>query len=185
MKDSVANNLSRNIKQLRETRNLTQEQLSQLSDVPRPTWANLESGESNPTLSVLVKVAAALQVSVESLISPPRSTTQFYPVSKLPVQKRGEARVRQILPDSYGGLEMDRMELPPGGRMMGVPHKTGAREYLTCESGELELTVAGEKWKLGPGDIVVFRGDQRHSYLNASTQTSVGYSIILVGPILL
>src|SRR3954463_4844525 len=95
----VSKNLARNIRQLRQARGLTQEQLAKLSGIPRPTWANLESGEANPSLAILVKAAAALHVSVEALISPPRSTTQFYPAEKLGERRRGEVRIRPMLPD--------------------------------------------------------------------------------------
>jgi len=43
------------------------------------------------------------------------------------------------------------MELAPGARMIGMPHKTGTREYLTCETGGIELNVAGESWGLSRG----------------------------------
>jgi transcriptional regulator with XRE-family HTH domain len=69
--DAIAGYIAQNVRQLRQSRNLTQEQLARLSGVPRPTWSNLESGAANPTVSVLAKVATALQVPVEELISPP------------------------------------------------------------------------------------------------------------------
>jgi quercetin dioxygenase-like cupin family protein len=75
---------------------------------------------------------------------------------------------------------IDRMELPPRGRVTGVPHMPGTREYLTCESGELVLTVAGEAWRLRPGDVLVFRGDQRHSYANPGATLAVGYSVVVL-----
>jgi quercetin dioxygenase-like cupin family protein len=75
---------------------------------------------------------------------------------------------------------IDRMEVPPRCAFSGVPHTDGTREYLTCESGELQLTVAGEEWTLRPGDVVVFRGDQRHGYANAGAKTAVGYSVVLL-----
>ncbi|HEX9104151.1 MAG TPA: cupin domain-containing protein, partial [Polyangia bacterium] len=53
-------------------------------------------------------------------------------------------------------------------------------EYLTCESGELQLSVAGESWLLKPGDVVVFRGDQKHGYANVGGKTAVGYSVVLL-----
>ena len=80
-------------------------------------------------------------------------------------------------------MEMDRIELPPAGRMVGVPHTPGTREYLTCESGTITLHVAGEHWQLMAGDVVVFRGDQRHSYQNAGTSVAVGYSVVLLVPV--
>jgi transcriptional regulator with XRE-family HTH domain len=49
--DDVAGHMGNNIRQLREARGLTQQQMAKISGVPRPTWANLESGAANPTLA--------------------------------------------------------------------------------------------------------------------------------------
>jgi hypothetical protein len=74
--------------------------------------------------------------------------------------------VRKLLPDPVPGMEIDRMELPPGSRMTGIPHTPGTREYLMCETGQIALTAAGEHWLLDAGDVVAFRGDQKHAYAN-------------------
>ena len=42
--------------------------------------------------------------------------------------------------------------------------------------------MAGEHSRLAPGDVVVFRGDQRHSYRNPGARTAVGYSVVLLAP---
>lgn len=178
----LSNNLATNIRNLRETRGLTQQQLAKSAGVPRPTWANLESGAANPTVSVLVKVAAALQVSVEELLAPPRASARFYAAETLTVKRRGTVTVRKLLPEPLIGLELDRMELPPGGQMIGVPHTPGTREYLTCEQGEVELTASGQVWRLLPGDVVVFRGDQKHSYRNPTRGVAVAYSVVVLTP---
>ena len=180
---TVASNLAGNLRQLRESRGMTQEQMARISDVPRPTWSNLESGQSNPTLSVLIKVANALQVPVEELIAAPRAVVKLYKSDSLPSVTRGKVRLRKLLPDRIAGLEIDRMELPPGAYMAGVPHTPGTREYLTCESGAVQLSVGGEVWNLEPGDVVVFRGDQKHGYRNPKAQTAVTYSIVSLAPV--
>src|SRR5262249_50543096 len=72
---------------------------------------------------------------------------------------------------------------PAGSRLVGVPHTPGTREYLTCETGAIVLAVAGETWRLGPGDVVAFRGDQRHTYTNPATHTPVRYSVVLFAPV--
>ena len=59
MDEKLAARLSRNIRQLREARGLTQQASAALARVPRATWANLESGTSNPTLAVLDRVGLA------------------------------------------------------------------------------------------------------------------------------
>lgn len=182
MEEAIARYIAQNIKQLRQSRNLTQEQLSRLSGVPRPTWSNLESGGANPTVSVLVKVAGALQVPVEELISPPKAIAKFYRAESIPKHRRGGVLIRKLLPDHLQGLELDRMELSAGAQMAGVPHRMGTREYLACESGRVELTVSGEMYELSPGDVVVFRGDQKHSYANRGAKEAVAYSAVILGP---
>jgi quercetin dioxygenase-like cupin family protein len=146
--------------------------------MPRATWANLESGAANPTLTVLLRVAAALSVSLDELTAPPRALARHYTAAELPVRKKGQVTVRKLLPDPIPGLEIERMELDVGASMAGVPHTPGTREYLTCESGEIELSASGERWRLRPGDVVVFRGDQAHGYRNASRERAVAYSVV-------
>ncbi|MFL5293860.1 MAG: cupin domain-containing protein [Myxococcales bacterium] len=78
-------------------------------------------------------------------------------------------------------------DLADGALCTGAPHRDpphpGTREYLTCDSGQIALYVAGEEWVLGPGDVVSFRGDQRHSYANPGRGAAVGYSVVLLAPL--
>ncbi len=176
--NELGERLGRNVKQLRETRGFTQEQIAKLAEVPRATWANLESGAANPTVSVLHRVATALQVTIEELLSTPRAACQHYPKGALKTRTQGAATVRKLLPDPIPGMEIDRIELPPGGRMAGVPHTPGTREYLTCEAGEIVVVAAGERYSLREGDVLAFRGDQRHSYANPGRTLAVGFSVV-------
>jgi XRE family transcriptional regulator, regulator of sulfur utilization len=181
--DDLAARLARNVKQLRLARGQTQQQMAKLADLPRATWAHIESGVANPTLTVLRRVAFALQVAIEELIGEPRAEAKHYPKGSLPARMRGEVSVRSLLPDEIAGMQIERIELPKGTRLVGVPHTPGTREYLTCETGEIELVASGQSYLLRPGDVVVFRGDQRHSYLNRSPRTAVGYSVVVLKPV--
>ena len=67
--------------------------------------------------------------------------------------------------------------------MTGIPHTPGTREYLTCERGVIELAVSGRAWTLDPGDVVVFRGDQKHGYRNPGRGVAVAYSVIAFAPV--
>jgi transcriptional regulator with XRE-family HTH domain len=180
MEEQLSARLARNIRHLREARGLTQQQMAKLSGIPRATWGHLESGSANPTLAVLDRVATALQVPIEELTAAPRSSGRLYPKAALVSRKQGDGIVRKLLPDPIPGMLIDRMEIPAGGQIIGVPHMPGTREYLTCESGVISLAAGGERWRLTPGDVVVFRGDQRHSYTNAGNRTAVGYSVVIL-----
>jgi transcriptional regulator with XRE-family HTH domain len=178
----VASRLAAHLRRLREARGLTQQQAARLAGLPRPTWATLESGSANPTLMVLLRVAGALQVPVEELIGPPRATGQLYRADALRLRRRGAVLVRDLLPERIPGMEVERLELPRGAVLNGVPHTRGTREYLACERGRIELATEGEVFPLGPGDVVVFRGDQRHSYRNPGDTAAIGFSVVAIAP---
>jgi len=170
--------LGKNVRQLREARGFTQQQAAKVAGVPRATWSHLESGAANPTLTVMMAAATALQVTMEELVAVPRAECVLYPAALVKVQQRGQASIRKLLPDPIAGMEIDRFELPPGVRMVGVPHTPGTREYLTCERGQITLVAAGETYTLSPGDVVAFRGDQRHSYANPGKTAAIAYSVV-------
>jgi quercetin dioxygenase-like cupin family protein len=92
--------------------------------------------------------------------------------------------LRPLVPEAIPGLDIARMELAPGGVMAGVPHTPGTREYLTCERGKIELWASGESWRLAPGDALVFRGDQKHSYRNLDAKRkAVAVTVVCFAPV--
>jgi len=178
--------LAANIKGIRQLRGLTQAQLAALAEVPRSTLANLETGSSNPTLSVLLAIAAALRTSLTELLSPPPRRLEHFAAASLPVVSKGKGgsvSITKLLPHSIPGMEIDRMELASGARFAGVPHRPGTQEYLYCARGRIELWVAGDKLVLEQGDVASFAGDQRHSYVNSGRGIAVGFSVVTVAPV--
>jgi transcriptional regulator with XRE-family HTH domain len=182
--DDLRANLAANVRRLREARGLSQQRMAELSSIPRPTWASLESGSANPTLAVLSRAASALQVSIEELIGAPRTAARLLPAGEVRERRRQGATLRPLLPEAIPGLEISRMQIEPGGQMVGIPHTPGTREYLTCERGRVDLVASGEHWKLGPGDALVFRGDQRHTYRNPDPRrAAVAISVVCFAPV--
>jgi len=184
--EGLTGNLSRNLRHVRQQRGLTQSRLAGLAELPRSTVANLETGAANPTLSVLARLAAALQLTLEELLSAPRVGCQLFPKGSLPVRTRGREGsvvVMKLLPHPIPGMEIDRIELQPGARMVGVPHRPGTHEYLCCERGALTLRVAGERFDLKAGDVAAFPGDQAHGYHNPGRGPAVGFSVVTLAPL--
>jgi len=180
----IPRNLAANVRRLREDRALSQQSAADASGIPRATWASLESGSANPTLAVLTRVAAALQVSIEELIGAPRTAVHLFRAGDVRQRKRQGGLLRPLLPEAIPGLDISRMELEPGGHLTGIPHTPGTREYLTCERGRIDLTAAGGRWSLNEGDVLVFRGDQRHSYRNLDPRRpSVAISVVCFAPV--
>src|SRR5262245_25419474 len=123
----IARNLALSMATLRRKRNLTQSALAGLAQVPRSTVTHLESGAGNPSLTNLARIAGALQVSIEELLARPRASCKLVKAGEMTGVRRsqGAAMVYKLLPDAIPGMEMDRMEIEPGGRMGGIPHVGG------------------------------------------------------------
>lgn len=179
--ESTRRHLAENLRRLRAARGLTQAALASAAEVPRSSLANLEADGGNPTLAILGRLAAALRITIEELLSAPHAGCRVYRNGTLPIELRGPqrgARVHRLLPSPVAGMEIDRFELRPRARMKGVPHRAGTREYLYCERGLLTVWAAGERFDLEAGDLATFNGDQPHSYGNNGEGTAVGFSVV-------
>lgn len=180
----AADHLAANLRWVRERRSLSQTGLAQRSGVPRSTIANLEAGGANPTLSVLVGLSTALQLSIEEPLTPPKAHIAIVRSEQVPRQdrgRRGRAEVRHLLPEPLPGLEIDRMELAGHALIVGSPHRAGTREHLVCERGEIVLRVLAERIHLKAGDVCSFPGDQPHSYENPDEALCVAFSVVSLG----
>ena len=176
----LAGRLAVNLGKFREERRMTQARLAALAGIPRSTIANFESGGGNPSLTNLAGLAAGLRISIEELLARPRTEVELIRAKDLPRSERGHGSVRlyRLLPDPLKGLQMEKMEILPGGFMRGVPHMRGAKEYLACLSGDIRVTVAGQDHSLRAGDLLAFPGDQPHVYHNPGRVASAAISVV-------
>ena len=178
----TASHLARNLVSLRHTRGLTQDGLAKAAAVPRSTMANLESGDGNPSLAVLVKVAGALAVPIDELLASPRAMVRRWPADEVASRSKGRGvHIRALVPEPVPDEMMDVMDFEPGAVMGGTPHLPGTREFFTCLDGSVNLMVAGERYALATGDVLAFPGNLPHSYQNADAlQPARGISVVVL-----
>ncbi len=180
----VSHFLALNMQALRKKKDFSQNQLAQVAEIPRSTITNLESGAGNPSLTNLCKLAAALNVSIEELLSRPRSDYTLIKAAKVPVlsRARGMVSVHKLMPDKFKGIEIDKLELQARSSMAGQPHLQGTKEYLMTQKGAVTVFVAGQNHVVSAGDVFAFPGDQPHSYRNATSRAAVAISVVLPVP---
>jgi transcriptional regulator with XRE-family HTH domain len=175
MADDERTRLAENLKQQREARGLTQQELSDRSGVPRPTLAHLESGQGNPTLSVLIKVAAALGTGIEALVSAVRPKVRVIPSAELPSEQRGGSELRTLGIELTVGFE--RWEMARGARLERSAGRQGERRVLVCEAGELSITVGASEHRLRAGDVAVIDAAARPAFESRGRGVSIVYSV--------
>jgi XRE family transcriptional regulator, regulator of sulfur utilization len=178
----VSAHLARNLIALRGVRSLTQDALAKTSGVPRSTIANLESGDGNPSLVVLIKVASALGVPIDELLASPRAKVRKWSSDDLRAHKSGQGvTMRPLVPEPVPEEMLELMEFAPNGVMRGSPHLPGTREYFSCLDGRVTIVVAGDRYELGPGDVLAFPGSTPHSYRNPDPEhTARGVSVVVL-----
>lgn len=179
---SVGQHLARNLASLRHARKLTQDALAAAAGVPRSTIANLESGDANPSLAVLMKVAQALQVPLEELLATPRAKVRQWSAEDVGARQRGRGiSERPLVPEPVPDQMCSLMDFAPGGVMGGTPHLPGTREFFTCLQGRVNLFVAGERYELAEGDVLAFPGNLPHSYQNPDAERAArGVSLVVL-----
>lgn len=65
---SASERLGKNLKQIRESKGLTQGDIAKELGVSRGYISNIENGKMNPTLATIENIAKAIKVSMDELI---------------------------------------------------------------------------------------------------------------------
>jgi transcriptional regulator with XRE-family HTH domain len=175
--------LGKNLRRLRTQRGHSLERLAKLSGVSRAMLGQIETGKSTPTISLLWKVATALDIPFATLLAA-EST------SGTAVLRRDEAKVlsssdgrftsRALFPfDSERRVEFYELRLAPNHREDAEAHAPGTKENLIVAKGKVEITSAHERpVTLAEGDAFLFEADVPHSYSNLTAVEAVLYLVM-------
>jgi transcriptional regulator with XRE-family HTH domain len=169
--DQFPEAVGRRVRKARADREWTLDQLAAHSGVSRRMIVNVEAGSCNASIATLLRLAAALQVTLADLVAE-ASRDDAVAVTKAIAREplwRGEAGGFAVLitsADTPDMLELWEWSLEPGEVYSSEAHRRGTRELLHLISGRLRLTVDGRPHVLLPGDGVSFAADVAHEYAN-------------------
>lgn len=155
------------VSRLRAERGLSLREAARLTGVSAATLSLIENGRTNPTVTLLWKIANAFKVSFTSLVEPPKPAVSVVRGADMPVVEADGGRFRNhplFSFDPAAQFEIYRIEMDPGAALGSEPHPAGTQEYLTIFSGEVEVTVEEASFRLSPGDAIRFPADCRHGY---------------------
>ena len=72
--DYLSNNVAVNLKRFRQYRGMSLDQMAERTGVSKSMLAQIERGQANPSIGVLSKITAGLQIEFEDLIQTPKVT---------------------------------------------------------------------------------------------------------------
>jgi len=162
------------VRQERQSRRWTLDQLAEAAGVSRRMVVNVEQGAANPSVGTLLRISDALGVGLPALVERPEPR----PVR---VTRQGDGAV--LWSSESGGrgvlvagtappdvVELWDWTLGSGDRHVTQAHTPGTQELVQVQQGTITIEVAGQPVTLDAGDAVAFPGDVAHSYANPGTQ---------------
>lgn len=169
-----------NLKNIRKTRQLTLENLSKLTGVSISMLGELERGITNPTVTILWKIADGLKISFSDLIkvdSPPVSLV-YHKDAKISFDGEGFKIFSLFHFDPHKKTEILYKVLEPGAFLESEGHRVGVEEYVLICDGNMLLRVGEDQYTLSKGDAIKFNGHVKHSYRNTGNNTVSAYTIL-------
>ena len=180
-KKNISQILAENLVETRSRRKMTQEDLSDLSGIPRSTLTHLESGSGNPSLQTLSRLTQALKLSIEELLTPQRPVVHLFEAENIPVRiNHNGIFIQKLIPEKIPGVEFEKLELAAKMRLKGTPHRNGTREYFYCAKGKILIYVEGARYEVRTGQLLAFPGDRPHVYENPTTTKAWGVGVVAV-----
>lgn len=173
--ENLHKNIGSNLSRIRKERGLSLDQVSSLTQVSKGMLAQIEKGSSNPSISVLWKIANGLQVSFTSMLeadSTDVSIVSYETMAPL-IAEDGSFRSYPIFPfDANTRIEMYIVEMDAGCTHPSEPHNKGVKEYVYLHEGMLTITINDSEYQLIAGQAMRFDAAAPHTYINHSNQTS-------------
>ena len=166
---AMGRRVAENLRERRRGLSMSLDDLARASGVSRAALSQIETCKTNPSLSVLWKVAVGLQIPFAELIGERRETVSLLRRNEAEVLRSvdGKLESRPLARAGAGpGVEVYELRLAPKAAHVAEPHAEGTRELITVLGGSLKMTVGPETYMLAAGDSLVFPADQRHVYEN-------------------
>lgn len=185
----ITQQLASRVHQIRTRQGLSIEALAERSGVSKSSISLIESGMSNPTATVLDKLATGLNVVLASLFEQDGNVPREQHTVSRSVQQSswtdpasGYLR-RNLSPPNNAWLKLVEVSFPAGQR---VAYETGERhpkihQQIWIIEGEMHITLGHDEWSLATGDCLAIQLNQPIIYRNVSTRPA-RYLVAIADP---
>jgi transcriptional regulator with XRE-family HTH domain len=179
-----ADALGDRVKELRQKKGWTLDQLSGTCGVSRSMLSQIERNGVNPTVAVALRIAQAFGIALGTLVDAPAAAARIEVVraddKSTHFRSDKDCRIRTLSPlHLEKDVEFYEIRLRPGGALRSAPHFAGTREILTVHQGSVRLSSGGAVQELGPGDSAHYAADVPHEIVNGGRDTVVAYLVDL------
>ena len=178
----MAARVAANLRNRRKAKDLSLDQLAAASGVSRAALSQIETMKSNPSLSVLWKIAVGLGIPFSELLGDKGPVANVLRRSETQVLRSADGRMesRPVAPPGFS-REVEVYELRLAGRSShsAEAHAPGTRELIVVLAGLLRMHVGTDRYELGPGDSLAFPADRPHIYENPAGAEARYHNVVI------
>ncbi|MCK9915579.1 helix-turn-helix domain-containing protein [Microbacteriaceae bacterium K1510] len=159
------------IKEIRTSRGLTLQALSDASGVSTSMLSLVERGRASPSIGSLVVIASALGVTMSDIVASEPTPEEKLVVrsSELKAIETAQHVIRRLMrEDRARGVSVAVNEYAPNTGNADQPITHDGYEYGYLLEGELTVTVEGVSHVLKAGDLISYSSRRPHQIWNFS-----------------
>lgn len=182
--DPISGQLSVRVKQMRQERAWSLDQLATASGVSKSMLSQIERNQANPTLAVTCKIAQAFNMSLAEFVEMPSASSAIRVIRaddrEHLYRSDDSVEIRTLSPINLEkDVEFYQVRLKSGGALRSQPHYQGTREFLTVEQGRIRVESAGDSAELNKGDSTTYRADVAHAIENLGKGDATVFLVVI------
>lgn len=171
------NEIAQRLRAFRMANRMTLKQLAQKAGCTDAYLSQMERGRANPSITILKKIASALQVKVVDFFlenEPAEDNIVVKEHERVNIEfKRGDAKIQMLVRD----IRDKRMQpfyttIDPCGGSKGSYSHVGEECGIVLK-GQLEINVGGKSYRLKKNDSFYFSSQEPHSWSNPGRTKTV------------
>lgn len=174
-----------NVRAARLSRNLSLQELADLSGVSQSMLSKIERNQKTPTIRIAYQIADALKLTVSELLGETkrfeRAVVMRFAERQGFVDPVTQIRRELISPAFPAGSTEFIFNTYPAGASTGLmpPHRQGFKEYMAICRGKFRVILNQKQiFDLDEGDSIFFEANVEHEVINTTNQEGCYYSII-------
>ena len=154
-----------------------------MAGVSKAMLSQIEQDKVNPTVAVMLKIAAALELSIADLVD---EQARSHIIRIIPAtddsytfMAEPNCTIRTLSPlNMEKNIEFYRVTLEQGAKLSSEAHFPGSEEFLYVNKGRVGVTLGDQKATLGKADSIHYRGDVPHTIANVGKGSVEAYMIV-------
>lgn len=181
--------LGTKIRKLRQRRNLTLKDVSEVTGLSKSLLSQIENETSAPPIPTLIRIAKALGVKIGDFFR-----EEFHDLSISVVRKASRQKAVKLphnRPERLGyhyvplahpiinqHMEPFWVDFEPRKKGKKTYYQHRGEEFLYVQQGQLEFEAADQTIVLGPGDSLYFKSSIPHTIRSMSAEKSSAIAVI-------